>query len=297
MEKSRKLIKYSTRLICVVVLILIFLESDLFKENRYFLVSYFKLFSGKGEIISNIFIGILGSTILLDFGEIINYFQEKGELHLRILKLCQKWDREIKYIDKIGIEDMIGADYEKSKLLNFADEVEYVYKNYLPYIRVGMYYQYIRELFVYTHEIKIYLNQTEHRKNEISYWMRCIQDYQSLKTLLDNEITEKYIQYLKKELLYWENMKFDTAESIKKINKYRNLVKVNESRVCMLLKIYIWNSIEEKDEQYEFERQIYKSKELIRKNKWKLFRMKMKEYHPYYLWNDVKLKWSKFKKK
>ena len=72
MRRSKEIITQAIRLIILISIILFFLQSNICKTIRSAFSTYIFSFHGKCETISNIFIGILSSGILLIFSEIIN---------------------------------------------------------------------------------------------------------------------------------------------------------------------------------------------------------------------------------
>ena len=82
MKKSRETIRGALRLIIIIILIIWFLESNACGGIREIVASYLSFFHGKREVFSNIFIGILGSAVLLTFNEVLNYIYEKRNYNL-----------------------------------------------------------------------------------------------------------------------------------------------------------------------------------------------------------------------
>lgn len=295
MKKSKETIKQSLRLIFIVVLILWFLESNRWGEVRAFVASNFSFFQGKREIFSNIFIGILGSAVLLAFGEIINYFQEKRRLELRILELYQTWDKQIKHKDEIIADNVSYLKCIEPEMMSFWKEVSLIYNEYLPYMRVGQYFKLIRSMFQYVNEIKVYLDKVEYIKNEKKYLLKSIEYYETLRSgYLDTEINNKInicIESWRKQLEILECEKLNEEKVVRKINKMRTSVSVNATTANVLFLDRNWKSIEAQDERFEFETSMYEIRKLSKQAGRQQLGYKVKKLSPKSLWEESRIKW------
>lgn len=269
MKNSREIIMQTLRLIIVALGVILFLESDSCELIRRFVASNISFLQGKRETISNIFIGILGSAILMVFGEFINYFQEKRRLEVEILRLYQKWDKKLRELDGMVIESELYLDHIPSEIIYFGNQVADIYNKYLPYIRGGRYFQLIRVLFRYTNEIQEYLEKIENRDNEVQYFSKCREQLNALKIDCANEkICKKIDQNMEmceKRIVELKEQKMDKKYILESINKARRDVVEKSATAEVLFMHYKFNSLDKKDEEFEMKEQIYRVKKTMRK--------------------------------
>lgn len=294
MKKSKETIRESLRLIFIIILIIWFLESNVCRGIREFVASYFSFFHGKREILSNIFIGILGSAVLLAFNEVLNYIHEKKKLQFRILELYKKWDQEIKYKDEIIADNIIYLNFIAPELKNFWNEIAMVYNEYLPYIRAGQYFKLIRTLFLYINEIKAYLDKVEYIQKERVYLLKSIESYEKIRENYSNLEINKEIDFLieswKKQLEKIESEEIDEDKIIKEINHNRNNVVICSTTADVLLTYYLWRSIETQDKKNELDMKIYENEKKMRQIRRMQLVNKLKGFSIKNFYNKIKIK-------
>ena len=294
MKKSKDTIRQTLRLIFIITLIICFLESNVCRGIREFVASNFSFFQGKREILSNIFIGILGSAVLLAFSEVLNYIHEKKKLQFRILELYQKWDGEIKYKDEVIADNIIYLNCIAPELKNFWNEISLVYNDYLPYIRAGQYFKLIRTLFLYINEIKVYLDKVEYIQEEKVYLLKSIESYEKIRiNCLNPEINRKIdflVESWKKQLETVESEKIDEGKIIKEINRKRNNVAVCSTTADILLAYYSWSSIETQDQKTELDMKVYEIEKKMRQIRRKQLVNKLKGFSIKNLYNKIRIK-------
>lgn len=102
MKRIKQLIEIMFISILISFSVILLLELGVFAEVRRAFVQKIVWFQGKREIICNIFIGILGSSIIALIGYIIDYFYELKEGRENIINLYRRARLEI--IPIIGLE-------------------------------------------------------------------------------------------------------------------------------------------------------------------------------------------------
>lgn len=166
MKKSKETIRKTLILIVLLLLTLALLESNSFYKIRTFVASTIPFFQGKRVLFSNILIGILGSAIILVFGEIITYRHEKQQLHLEILKLYQEWNNHIINIATITPSNFQGLSILATHIEKYAAKVNLIYNNYVPFFRAGAHFQLLRTLYKYTNAVTEYADTISRHTNQ-----------------------------------------------------------------------------------------------------------------------------------
>ena len=263
MRRSKEIITQAIRLIILISIILFFLQSNICKTIRSAFSTYIFSFHGKCETISNIFIGILSSGILLIFSEIIKYFQDKRRIEIEILKLYHKWETELSIIDGIGMEIDGYIKYIPMEVIDFGELVEKVYNEYSPYIKKGKYFELIGALFRYTDRIQEYVGKIRYKENAIKYLQKCKEQLKVLKMRNTDEMSCKQlksdIKWCEKKILELEEEDLDIEYMERKIDEARNEV-VNNNEVAKSLffeyKFKCLNKREKEDEEDKRRRQV-----------------------------------------
>lgn len=284
MRKSRNIIKNTLRLIVFLLFCIWILECDYFIMMREFVSSILPFFQGRRNFLSNIFIGILCSAMILVFGEMFNYFEEKTILRYKILQLYKKWENEIKLKSEKICTDFDFLNYFTPQMRYFAQEVDTVYNSYLPYFRGGTYFRLIRVLYQLTNTIFEYIDKIEDEKKQRDYCLYCIDKYESLKTkLLENERKdeiEKEVTSLYEQLAILKENKIDKKTASENVSKkHLEVLKISGDAEWYSI-INKLKNLDYEDTQMEFYQSQYRYKRLIRQIKRKDFLEKLKSYLP-----------------
>ena len=294
MKKSKETIRKTLILILVLLLAIFLLESNSVYQIRTFVASIIPFFQGKRLLFSNILIGILGSAIILVFGEIITYRHEKQELQLEILKLYQKWNNHIIDIAQKAPKGFQGLTLLANYIEKYAEKVDLIYNDYVPYFRGGTYFQLLRTLYKYTNAVTDYSDTINRHTNQKLALLDSIAQCNTSKSLttVPKEISsiEKILSELKEHLATLDAFEIDEEKILEEINTYKNAV-IDISNKAEYLAIFNkLNGLDLKDTRSEFDRTLIESKKTMRKFNRELFFMKLKSLSPNHLLNDYKAK-------
>lgn len=294
MKKSKETIRKTLILILILLLAIFLLESNSVYQIRTFVASIIPFFQGKRVLFSNILIGILGSAIILVFGEVISYRHEKQQLHLEILKLYQEWNNHIVNIAKITPSNFQSLRFLATHIEKYAAKVGLIYNNYVPYFRGGAHFQLLRTLYKYTNAVSEYSETLSRHTNQKLALLDSIAQCNTSKSLttVPEEITsiETLLSDLQAHLDTLNTFEIDEKEVIEEIDTYKKAVIDISSKAEYLAIFNKLNGLDLKDTRSEFDRALIENKKAMRKINRKLFWMNLKSLSPKRLLNDYKAK-------
>ena len=262
MEKCRDTIRKMIRLIIMLSICIILLEANSLDDFRNSLVMYIPILDGKREIISNIFIGIWGGSALALLNELIEYQHLKKNMKSQILRICIKWNQDIKYKDLFPINNAEHFNFVGKEISRYWEEIERIYFDYLPFFRAGLYFYLIRYLYSYCKVYKDYIEERERYQKEIKYLNKQINYNQkqinNMCTREEKKSIMNIINFYKARLNNYQDelLKHDIKKVIKEANDKRD--KLNEKlRYIDVLKMKEdYDGIYKKDEMDELEQMI-----------------------------------------
>lgn len=205
MQKSKELIFKCNRLIFMSVIIILILESESLAPVRGMVTDKIVFLKGKGTLVSNIFIGILGSAVLTCLNEIMEYRALRNKAEMDILRLYEKWEKDMKH--KIGFSANGLGDIENKydSIHQYWEEVNLIYASFTPFLRSGIYIKLIRVLYEY---------------------INVFNDY------VENKIyVEKEKEYFTKEIFYYEQLKEKEVDNLKFCDSINELIRINKERL------------------------------------------------------------------
>ena len=201
MEKSKQIMNKSLIIIGLTMSTILFIESTSCSPIRAFISSKIIFFQGKGTLISNICLGILGSAVLTYVNERIEFQTIKKKLEGDILRFYIKWMLEIRFKTLFLIKGAKDNIQIIENICQCWEEINSIYHAYLPYRRNGMYVELTRELYNYFKEFKTYIEDNYHKQilgDLGTKFMDYMHEtaYNSTSTC-DNDDEEKFINSIK----------------------------------------------------------------------------------------------------
>ena len=296
MEKSKNVIFKMIRFVIMLSVCIIFLEADILKNFRNNIAICFPFFNGKKEILSNIFIGIWGSTLLTIFNELIEYSHSKKNLKSQILNLCDEWLHDIKYINPYPLIDKNQFCFVGKEVCKYWEKIEALYLEYLPFFRAGWHLNSIKLLYSYCLIYKKYFDSMETYHKELEYLPKQIQFYTELLSNCEKtdhkQHLEEAINNLKDLLKSYQKeiYGYDIKEDIKEANRIGAMLNEKLASTAAWKFVSDYKSIYEKDKQMERESEMLKIKKSLRKCKWDLFVRKISKLSPKSIILNIKYK-------
>lgn len=132
MRKAKNSIIASWTFVVVSLLIIVIMNNSLFQDFRDFMmkIKLFSFLDNSSQTISNIAIGVLGSSIIAQIGNYAEYFAEKRALENKINSLYWYFSDNIlskldsmQYDKMMELFDMGGVFYNVEKLINDYAEI------------------------------------------------------------------------------------------------------------------------------------------------------------------------------
>lgn len=279
MEKEKKLINRSCKIIFMSLIIIAFIEMENWAPVRVFIVNKCNFFKGKGNLLSNIFIGILGSAILTCICELTEYNALKDKIENDILRLYEKWDKDVKY--KIGyfFEDIQEIELFRDDVYEYWEEIHSIYVLYRPFSRGGIYIQLIKTLYEYVNELKKYFVDKENFQKEKKYISKriCIMKQLKGKNINNKKFCEDADALIKLyteslENLYITKREIEGKGTLSNINRRRAHVLEMSSHVDVLKLSKSRKSVQRQDSAIDL--QNLKLEQKIMKLKWLCYKIK-----------------------
>lgn len=232
MEKSKRTLTKTRKIIFCSILIIMFLESDYFAPIRATVSSFLVFFQGKGTLISNIFIGILGSAVLTYVSEKAEYKVVKRRLQKDILRVYSKWNREIEPLTSKCIDDIECVELISKNIYQYCEEIHLLYNTYLSYSKNDTYISLLRPLYNYTSKFKDYLDYKQYNQGVREFFLSTIESLKKFKSddpeknkSIDEDIVliQKDIQDIEQKLEQHLGLFGESKEElINSINEKRN---------------------------------------------------------------------------
>lgn len=294
MKKSKEIIKKTLLLIFILLAFLVLLESNLFYPLRNFVSTIIPFFHGKRALFSNILIGILGSSIVLIFGELITYHYEKQKLHVDILKLYQDWNTNIIHLTLTPLTDFKDLMRLATNIEKYSKRVDSTYNSYLPYFRGGTYFQLLRTLYKYTNTITEYSESITAQTNERAALLYSIEQYNIQKTSTTDVNTiasiDQIISQLQSLLDTLNTLDIIEDDAIQEINASRKSITEISTKADSLWLLNKLQGLNLKDTQSELHKTLKETRKEYKAFKRRVFLIKLKEFTPSALLNRYKIK-------
>ncbi len=130
MKRCKRLIEIMIMSILISAMIIFMCENSYFLVVRNFVKQNINFFAGKKDVIENIFIGILASSLIALIGYILEYKNEKVSLHLKIISTFKIiYSRYYKLIGDKNIES-IRNKYLQDEVINEIALCDMEYKRF-----------------------------------------------------------------------------------------------------------------------------------------------------------------------
>jgi len=258
MRKSKSIIVKSCWLITFSIICIFLLEANSLSDFRRFLATQITFFQGKRALFSNILIGILGSTVLTLFCEIIEYQNLKKELHAKVVDICRKWEKNIQYNLPVIFEKEQDVVLLLDRITGYYDEISSIYTEYVPFFREGIYIKVIRSLYEFVHTIKEYFDKKEYTQNCIVYFKKMQEFIVQNKCKMTSEAISRVIEVCSKIIKMMEELDSDQDGNVAIFLKEINRKKEDLDSVLIYVDVLYLCGIEREVRQEDFQNDLRK---------------------------------------
>ena len=252
MEKSKQILTKSLKMIIITSFIILFLEIDCFASIRFSVSNSIVMFQGKGTLISNICLGILGSAVLTFVSEHAEYVATKKRLQRDILRAYDKWHKKIEPETLDQIDDVLFIELIGSNICQYWGEVYLLYNSYLPYNRKDVFVKLIRALYEYINEFQRYLDFKQDIQRRRDENLKNIKGFNEVRAKYpaDPEINNKVdaaIELTQKILQDLDSDQDNKEEWINSINRKRDKLDEMSSKAFGLEVCFKLQDVEHQD--------------------------------------------------
>jgi hypothetical protein len=225
MKKSKQILDKTFKIIIMTIGIIFFLESDFFIPLRTFISKYIIFFQGKGALISNICLGILGSAILTFISEHSEYKSVKSKLEGDILSVYKKWEYEIEPQTLEQINDVKYVELIGEYMYPYWGEISSLYNTYVPYNRnKNIYVKLIKALYDYIKNFIVYVDAKQSYEKTKEYLTRTLKDWTELKNTVNSP---EQIEIIDRSMAKVQGLLNNLEDPSKKENSFFDLINRN----------------------------------------------------------------------